>query len=122
MYKVRIKVLLAVTGILSILLFILLTNVLVPSNGLPFLFNVTVAFVAFMAFQFGASYAYNTYSEKIRNNSLFTKETNLLSSFISKIRFAYSLDDLFEAIRTELEDRADCSVLYMDKKKQLCSL
>ena len=88
MYKVRIKVLLAVTGILSILLFILLTNVLVPSNGLPFLFNVTVAFVAFLAFQFGANYAYNTYAEKIKNNSLFTKETNLLSSFISKIRFA----------------------------------
>ncbi|MBO7485707.1 MAG: SpoIIE family protein phosphatase [Spirochaetaceae bacterium] len=116
MYKVRIKVLLALTGICSVLLFILFTTVLVPSDGLPFLFNLAVAFVAFLVFQFLANYAYNTYAEKIRQNSLFTKETDLLSSFISKIRFAYSLDDLFEAIRTELEDRADCSVLYMDKK------
>ncbi|MBR6216216.1 MAG: serine/threonine protein phosphatase, partial [Spirochaetaceae bacterium] len=56
--------------------------------------------------------------DKLKENVLYTKETEILSAFISKIRFAYSLDDLFTAVRQELEDRGDCSVLFIDRQSQ----
>ena len=46
--------------------------------------------------------------------SLYTHETALLSSFIEKLRFAYSVDDFIDAVKTVLEDQGDCSVLYVD--------
>lgn len=54
---------------------------------------------------------------KAKENSLYTRETGIISEFISSMRSCYSLDDLFEQIARVLEEKADCAVLLIDKTK-----
>lgn len=44
------------------------------------------------------------------------KHTRLLVDFVTRLRFCYTLDDLIEAIHDVLENRADCSVLYVNSE------
>ena len=54
---------------------------------------------------------------KAKENSLYTRETGIISEFISSMRSCYSLDDLFEQIARVLEEKAEWAVLLIDKTK-----
>lgn len=53
--------------------------------------------------------------KKSRKLALETNETALLSEFIKKLQFSYSVDDLILSIQSSLEDKGDCSALYIDR-------
>lgn len=46
-----------------------------------------------------------------------TSKTHFIIEFIERLRFCYSLDDLFAACSDVLELKADCSVLFIDREK-----
>ena len=48
---------------------------------------------------------------------MFKGETNLLSDFIAKLKFCYSYDEFYKIIGETLEMNGDCSVLFIDRKK-----
>ena len=118
MYTTRRKLLFFLSGFLCVLIFVLLANFLVPTQDATFPFSFVVATVAFCILLASSTFIDRLMSDKLKENVLYTKETEILSAFISKIRFAYSLDDLFTAVRQELEDRGDCSVLFIDRQSQ----
>ena len=55
------------------------------------------------------------FSERIERKGLYDGETGLLSQFIERLRFSYTLDDFIQAVRDVCEDRGGISVLYVDK-------
>ena len=55
--------------------------------------------------------------EKIRNRTFHQQETGLLMEFVDKLRFCYSMDDFYENIGSILEEKGDCSVLFIDRQK-----
>lgn len=118
MYKLRRKALFVLSGFFCVLFFVLLTNFLVPSKDVTFSFAFVVALVMFCILLAASTFSDNALGEKLKETVLFTKETEILSSFIAKIRFAYTLDDLFMIIKQELEDRGDCSVLFVDRESE----
>lgn len=115
MYTKRRKASFAIINIFCLVCFIVLTVNLVPMTSVPFVFKVVVAACIFCLTSVLSSFAFRLYSEKIRLEALHTKETALLSSFISKVRFSYSLEDFILAIQQDLEDKADCSILLIDR-------
>ncbi|MDR2898020.1 MAG: SpoIIE family protein phosphatase [Spirochaetaceae bacterium] len=60
----------------------------------------------------GVKYMYAFFENQMYHQ----KDTRLLYAFVNKLRFAYTVDDLIEAVQKELEDKADCSVLLVSKK------
>jgi len=118
MYTTRRKLLFVLSCFFCVLFFVLLASFLLPFQNASFSFCFVVAVVTFCIMLAASTFVDRVLKEKLKNNVLYTKETEILSSFIAKIRFAYSLDDLFNAIKQELEDRGDCSVLFIDRQSQ----
>lgn len=54
-------------------------------------------------------------TKKAAESSLEEGETEILSNFIEKLRFCYSLDEFNEIVSQVLEIEGDCSVLYIDR-------
>ena len=118
MYTTRRRSLFVLSAFLCVLFFVMLANFLIPTQEATFSFSFLVAMVAFCILLASSTFIDRLMGDKLKENVLYTKETEILSAFISKIRFAYSLDDLFTAVRQELEDRGDCSVLFIDRQSQ----
>lgn len=118
MYTTRRKLLFVLSCFFCVLFFVLLASFLVPTKDSTFQFSFLVALVTFCILLAASTFIDRLLGEKLKDNVLYTKETEILSAFIAKIRFAYSLDDLFNAVRQELEDRGDCSVLFIDRQSQ----
>ncbi|MCH5295043.1 MAG: SpoIIE family protein phosphatase [Treponema sp.] len=51
------------------------------------------------------------------HKTLYSGETALITEFIERLRVCYSLDDFYEAIAQVLEQKGDCSVMYIDRSK-----
>lgn len=114
MYKIRRKFFILGTNILFALLFAVVTFFLMPKG--TFFIAFFVALIVFVIFQVITSVLSKTQVKKMYKNALETKETGLLSEFIKKLQFSYSIDDLIESIHSSLENKGDCSVLYIDRK------
>ncbi len=54
--------------------------------------------------------------EKLQRKTTREGETSIISEFIEKLRVCYSNDDFFETISSVLEQKGDCSVLYVDRR------
>ncbi len=106
-----------ITNLLTGIFFIVLALTLIPKQDVSFVFAASVALVLMVLVLCIFRYIDKALAAKLRNEALYTKETALISGFITKIRSAYSLEDLISAIRSELEDKADASVLIIDRKK-----
>lgn len=115
MYQLRRKLLFVLTNFFCVLLFVALTVLLVPPKTVPFLFEFAVAIAVFCFVLVVSSMTTRMYMSKFKTEALYTKETALLSGFSAKLRFAYSLEDLILAFQTELEDKSDCSILFIDR-------
>ena len=122
MYKSRRRAaLLAVYSLLAII-FMVLAVFLVPQWQLRTAsmyssrFPAAVASVLFCALLLVASLVYKSLNSRIEHSCVHTKETALLSDFIDKLRFCYSLEDFTATVSQVLEDKGDCSVLFVDRK------
>lgn len=58
-------------------------------------------------------------SYRVREGIYKETETALFDSFINKLRFCYTRENLIEAIQQELEYKADCSVLFTNTDTDL---
>ncbi len=98
--------------ILASVLVVLVTAYLVPESD--FALTFAVASVVFCLFAALSSTLSKYGTRVIEYKTLYSNETKLFQSFIEKIRFAYNIEDLIDAVQTELEDKADCSVLFIN--------
>lgn len=106
-----------ITNVLTGICFVILALSLIPKENVTLVFASSVAFIVMVMVLCIFHCANKFLTAKFRNDALYTKETAIISDFITKIRSAYSLEDLMAAIQTELEDKADASVLVIDRKK-----
>ena len=114
MFKARRRLIVVATNICVGLIFVFLTLYIIPKT--TFGFSVGIAGVIFTTLLLISVSISNKAIEKIQNKVLTTHETGLLNRFIERLRTAYTVDDFIEAIHDTLEDKADCSVLYVDSE------
>ncbi|MCR5724366.1 MAG: serine/threonine-protein phosphatase [Treponema sp.] len=122
MYKSRRRAALVLVYTIMTVVFILLAVFLVPqakindyrmySNAFP----VIVATFLFGSLLMLSSSLYKLFRNAIERNTMMAKETGLLAQFVDRLRFCYSLEDFTQAVADILEQKADCSVLYVDRK------
>ncbi|WP_443740239.1 PP2C family protein-serine/threonine phosphatase [Treponema sp.] len=121
MYRTRKRVAILLSTVALLIISILSTVSLVPAareknkDAMPFVLGTASAL-----FCLASVVIYKIRSEisdRIDKKIMYTGETALLTEFIEKLRFCYSLDDFYDAIASVLEIRGDCSVLYVDKIK-----
>ena len=121
MYKARRRFFLVIVSLIILASFLLITLSIVPHYPViqsynPFFICLVVTTVlCILQFIGGVTTAYA--DQQIETNVLYTKETSLLSEFIDNLRFCYTLDDFYEVIGKILEEKADCSVFYIDRRK-----
>lgn len=113
MYKIRRQFFVFGATILFALLFVLVTIFLLPNAS--FFVSFLGSLLLFLVFQVITMAISTSQVKKSRKLALETKETALLSEFIKKLQFSYSVDDLILSIQSSLEDKGDCSALYIDR-------
>ena len=113
MYKIRRRFFIFGTNILFAILFAIVTIFLLPEGS--FLPAFLIALIVFIVFQVITSNISTNQVKLLYKRALETKETALLSEFVKKLRFSYSVDDLMESVEVVLENKGDCSVLYIDR-------
>ncbi len=75
-------------------------------------------FVLLVFFLIMTSAVTKTINKSIEDRVLRKEETKYIQMFIDSLRFCYTLEDFYEIIQTVLEQKADCSVLYIDSEKE----
>ncbi|MBP3709198.1 MAG: serine/threonine-protein phosphatase [Treponema sp.] len=119
MYKTRKQIFSLALNSIILVLYIVLVTTFVPKtitrqNALTITIVPVIVFILLLVFfdfirQLFKKAAYNATFEK--------SETQYLVQFTNRVRFCYSLDDFYKAIADILEDKADCSVLFIDREK-----
>ena len=121
MYKTRRRVALMTTYVTLAVSFILLAFFLVPQTKVndfrtySNIFPIVVTGVLFCLLLLAGSTIYSNLCQIMEKRMMETGETALLDTFITKLRFCYSLDDFTNLVATVLETQGDCSVLYVDR-------
>src|SRR5574344_2611358 len=118
MYKARRRTVLLITDCLITLLLVIYTISFVASSDADSSKAIAFSWIT-TSFLFGTltmvGYVFtNRTNNVIERKILYSGETLLLSEFIERIRFSYSLDDFYAIISEVLEQKGDCSVLYID--------
>ncbi len=121
MFKARRRFYLTLVYIVIAIIFLLLAIFLVPqtkindfvtySNSFP----STVTAVLFCILLLIASMIYGMVRISLEFNIMRKGATAFLTEFTEKLRQCYSSEDFYTLIGTILEERADCSVLYVDR-------
>ncbi len=119
MYRAQKKIVLVGVNIIVILLFIALGLLLLPmkSQGEYSVFTFLSVAVIFVAILFFGTKVKSYLLGIVRKNTLESGENLILTEFINRLRFCYSLDDFYGAIADILEKKGDCSVMLVDRKK-----
>ena len=106
--------------ILSTVLFMLVSFFILPrvTVMLDNLYFIMFEFVLLMFFLIMSSAVTKIINKALEDKVLKREETKYLQLFIDSLRFCYSLEDFYEIIQTILEQKADCSVLYIDSEKE----
>ncbi len=122
MYKSRRRAALFMIYSLMTIMFIVLAIFLVPQIKIndyrvySKTFPVIVSTILFGGLLLLSSSFYKALRVVIEKQTMKAGETALLDAFIEKLRFCYSLDDFTLAVSEVLEQKADCSILYLDRK------
>ncbi len=119
MYKTRKRLALATVNILVIIAYVILMFTLLPgkTSGAGFLGICLVSSVFFILVAYAANILRQFFLSRVRKETIESGETLILSNFIEKLRFCYTLEDFYAAISEHLEKQADCSVLLVDRKQ-----
>ncbi len=119
MLKHKKRNVLIISDILAAILFMAISYFILPrvTIGIIPIYFITLEALLLtlsLVIAVGAAKNINRYFEY---QTLHKTETLYLQEFIDKLRFCYSLDDLYELIKEVLERKADCSCLYIDSEK-----
>ena len=119
MYKTRKRLSLIAVNIVVILTYAIMMFALLPedSSGEGFFGICLIGSVFFVVTMYAANILRQFVLNRVRKNTIETGETLILSNFIEKLRFCYTLDDFYVAISEYLEKQADCSCLLVDRKQ-----
>lgn len=119
MYNTRKKVITIGVSIFAIIIFGIFGLSLLPERvgEQMSIYTGSIIAVVFISTVFLTNRLRNILLEKAHFGSLEQGETVILQKFINRLRFCYTLDDLYAAISELLELRGDCSVIFEDKTK-----
>ncbi|MCR5436075.1 MAG: SpoIIE family protein phosphatase [Treponema sp.] len=106
--------------IISTFLFMVVSYFILPrvTELLDPMYFIMLEFVLLMFFIIMSTAVTKTINKKLEDKVLRREETKYLQLFIDSLRFCYTLEDFYEIIQTVLEQKADCSVLYIDSEKE----
>ena len=120
MYRAKRRVALILIDVIASIIFLFIAVSIVPQTKIndyrtySNVFPTIVVSILFALVLFTSTMLYYRVRHKIEKLSLETGATALLSKFIDRLRFCYSLDDLYVAISEILENEADCAISYID--------
>ena len=108
-----------ITNALLVILVVVATRGIVPPERYdqPYssFFTWITATAIFLALSMMLHMLSDKLVEYLHNKTLYTGENSLLTEFQERLRFCYSDDDFNEAIGSVLEEKGDCSVLYINR-------
>lgn len=106
--------------LISALLFMTVSFLILPKVTLMVdsLYFWLLEFMLLMFFLIMSSSFTKFVNKTIEDKVLKKEETKYIQLFIDSLRFCYTLEDFYEIIQTILEQKADCSVLYIDSEKE----
>ncbi|MBQ2314788.1 MAG: SpoIIE family protein phosphatase [Treponema sp.] len=121
MYKTKHRVVSLAADFLIIALIICLTICIIPpvvkdKAYSPF-FTWVTSTVLIISVLFVLKKLRVSIDTNLKNKMLLSGETALLSRFLERLKFCYSYDEFYQIIGEILEVEGDCSVLYIDRKK-----
>jgi len=121
MYKTKRRFVILASDALLLVLFIFLAVSIVPkfneNRSHSLLFSWISATTLFFATLLVTRKLRSFFDSELYKSALYTGETSFLTEFTEQLRYCYSLDDFYDNISEVLEKRADCSVLFIDRKK-----
>lgn len=105
---------------ISAFLFMIVSFLILPKVTLMVdsLYFWLLEFMLLMFFLIMSSSFTKFVNKTIEDKVLKKEETKYIQLFIDSLRFCYTLEDFYEIIQTILEQKADCSVLYIDSEKE----
>lgn len=106
--------------LISALLFMIVSFLILPKVTLMVdsLYFWLLEFMLLMFFLIMSSSFTKFVNKTMEDKVLKKEETKYIQLFIDSLRFCYTLEDFYEIIQTILEQKADCSVLYIDSEKE----
>lgn len=106
--------------LISAFLFMIVSFLILPKVTLMVdsLYFWLLEFMLLMFFLIMSSSFTKFVNKTIEDKVLKKEETKYIQLFIDSLRFCYTLEDFYEIIQTILEQKADCSVLYIDSEKE----
>lgn len=106
--------------LISALLFMTVSFLILPKVTLMVdsLYFWLLEFMLLMFFLIMSSSFTKFVNKTMEDKVLKKEETKYIQLFIDSLRFCYTLEDFYEIIQTILEQKADCSVLYIDSEKE----
>lgn len=121
MYKTKRRLVILATDAILLVVFIFLAVSIVPkfneNRSYSPLFSWISATTLFFAILLITRKLRGYFDGELYKSALFTGETSFLTEFLEQLRYCYSLDDFYDNISEVLEKKADCSVLFIDRKK-----
>lgn len=116
MYRSITKTLEISTLVMGMLVFAIITPLL--SRDLQFLGILLVAGTAFILIRFFYDKLHQQINVFLRDLFFNRGDTQLLVSFVDRLRFCFTIGDLISAFREILERRADSTIMFMDMSKR----
>ncbi|MGN0740004.1 MAG: serine/threonine protein phosphatase, partial [Treponema sp.] len=106
--------------LISALLFMIVSFLILPKVTVMVdsLYFWLLEFMLLMFFLIMTSTLTKFVNKTMEDRVLKKEETKYIQLFIDSLRFCYTLEDFYEIIQTILEQKADCSVLYIDSEKE----
>ncbi|MBR7064067.1 MAG: SpoIIE family protein phosphatase [Treponema sp.] len=119
MYKTKKRAVSLILNIIVLVLFIILVTTFVPRtiSEQSFLMITVVPVIIFtmlLIITDTVRYIYNTRSFELTFEQ---SENQYIIQFTDRLRFCYTLDDFYKAAQDLLEDKADCSIVFIDVEK-----
>ena len=119
MYKTRKRIVFLTVNAAILILFIVVSSMLVPEEiaGHSFFLRISIPTTVFVLLLIGGDAVRDMIGSRIHQRIFEKSETRYLTHFTNRLRFCYSLDDLYKVFADILENEAGCSVLFIDRKK-----
>ncbi len=118
MYQTRKKIVYFIENFVVLLLSVIVSMILLSAKKeVSPVISIGVPAIIFIMLLLAGTLIRKTIVKNLRRKMIDSGNTKLFGDFIDKLRFCYSLDDLYQTIQDILELKADCGVLFVDCKK-----
>ena len=119
MYKTRKRLIFLSVNAAILILFIVISTMLMPERikEYSFFLLISIPSVIFVLLLIGGEFVRSVLDARLHRKIFEKGETRYLTRFINRLRFCYSLDDLYKVFADVLEKEAGCSVLFVDREK-----